>query len=76
MADPIPPTDPLADEPFSYTATKSGVLHLHARGRIVKTLKDKAAARLLSKLEQADPRQTQLLLAKATGQFKFGNERS
>lgn len=67
--------DPLAHEPFSYTATKQGALHLHARGRIVKTLKGKQAARLLGKLEAADSAQVQLLLAKATGQFKFGNER-
>ena len=68
--------DPLAHEPFSYTATKQGTLQLHARGRIVKTLKGKEATRLLGKLEAADAAQVQLLLAKATGQFKFGNERS
>ena len=67
--------DPLANEPFAYTATKNGTLQLHARGRIVKTMKGKAASSLLEKLESADKAQRQRLLAKATGQFKFGNER-
>lgn len=67
--------NPLADEPFAYTVTKAGALQLQARGRIVKTLKGKPATRLLARLETADARTTQLLLAKATGQFKFGNGR-
>ena len=75
MPQPPPKRDALASEPFSYSATKNGVLHLYAQGKIVKSLKGKEATRLLHKLETADAAQVQLLLAKATGQFKFGNER-
>lgn len=67
--------DTLASQPFSYQLTKSGSMQLYARGQIVKTLKGAAAAKLQQKLEGAEPEQVQQLLARATGQFKFGNER-
>lgn len=44
-------------------------------GRHVVTLAGSEAQRLSSRLEGADGQRTQLLLAKATGNFKHGNER-
>ena len=67
--------DPLDKQPFSYQATRNGRVHVFHEGKLAKVLKHREAERLLTKIEHADPRQIQLALAKATGQFKFGNER-
>jgi hypothetical protein len=65
----------LAPEPFSYRSTKDGQLRVAFHGRHVGTLAGKEAQRLASWLEGANAEKTQLLLAKATGNFKRGNER-
>lgn len=62
-------------EQFSYRTTKDGRVRVAFRGRHVVTLAGSEAQRLTSRLEGADDDQTQLLLAKATGNFKHGNER-
>ena len=67
-------TDPLADEPFDWTATKDGRVRLSHRGRLIVTLVGKKAERFLSRIEGVDSRRAQLLMAKATGNFKRGNE--
>ena len=67
--------DPLADEPFSYRMTKDGRIRISCAGRVVTTLVGAAARKLASRLESADARQAQLVMAKATGHFKQGNER-
>ena len=68
--------DPLADEPFSYQATKQGAVQLFHRGRLVKTIRGKEAARFLDRAAGADPAALQQLLARATGAFRFGNEKA
>lgn len=65
----------LVDDPFDYRETKSGELMISRGGRVVQTLGGPAAARLLKSLAGADERQSQLLLAKSTGNYKRGNER-
>lgn len=67
--------DSLADQPFSYQETKDGRLQLFSRGKLATTMKGKQATSLLLRLQSADSAQAQVLMAKATGQFKFGNER-
>jgi len=62
-------------EPFGYVTTKNGQLRISYDGRVVTTLAGDQAERLHRRLDSADPRQIQLLLAKATGNFKHGNER-
>ena len=74
MADPR--DDPLKDEPFAYRETANGLLQINHRGRVVTTLRGSAARRLSARLARVPRREQQLLLAKATGQFKFGNERA
>ena len=65
-----------ADErPFSYRTT-NGRVRVAFRGRHVVTLAGSEAKRLASRLEGADAERAQLLLAKATGNFKRGNERA
>ena len=67
----------MASDPtqYSYHPTKDGLLRVAFRGRHVVTLSGGKAQRLASRLEGSDADQTQLLLAKATGNFKRGNER-
>ena len=65
----------LEQEPFDYRVNKDGKLLILYEGKLVKTLKGKAAQKLLSRIEGADSMQVQLALAKVTGNFKRGNER-
>lgn len=63
----------LAD--FDHRKTGEGKVLLYWKGRLIKTLSGTAAAQFLDKMEQADPESARLLIAKATGNFKRGNER-
>ncbi len=65
----------LAEDPFGYTVTKSGTISITRGGRNVVTLGGSAAAQLAAKLASADDEAAQLLVAKATGNYKRGNER-
>ncbi len=62
-------------EPFGYVVTKNGQVRVSYGDRVVATVAGDDADRLGRRLERADPAQVQLLLAKATGNFKRGNER-
>ena len=62
-------------ERFSYTVTKDGRVRIAFRGRHVVTVAGRRADRLGADLAGAGGEQAQLLLAKATGNFKRGNER-
>jgi hypothetical protein len=66
----------LSEAPFSYTELKNGSVHIAYEGKVVTMLKGKEAARVSNKLAGADAEQQQLIMAKITGQFKFGNERA
>jgi len=65
----------LGDEPFSYRASKDGKIVISWTGRRVTTLAGEEAARFLSRVATATPAEAQLVMAKATGNFKRGNER-
>ncbi|XOV83267.1 MAG: NUDIX domain-containing protein [bacterium] len=67
--------DPLAGSPFSYRATKSGLVQIAYLGRTVTSLSGKAAQRFLALVTNADEHSCQLAMAKATGNFKRGNEK-
>jgi hypothetical protein len=71
----MPQTDPLADEPFYFAATRQGQVLIYARGRLVRTLRGKEASKFLFKADSLESRELQVLIARTTGQFKFGNER-
>ena len=66
---------PLDDERFTHRVTKEGRVLVSFQGRPVVTVAGRDATRLIARLDAADARQTQLLLAKATRNFKHGNER-
>lgn len=67
--------DPLADRPFSHQITKDGRVRISHRGRVVTTLAGKEARQFIIRLETADACQAQHLMARATGNYKRGNER-
>ena len=72
------PTDSrgrLEAEPFTYQVTKDGNIRIAHEGKTVTILKGKPAARLMTAIASAEPDGVQLALAKATGNFKRGNER-
>ena len=64
-----------ADAVFSYRTSKDGKVFVLWHGRHVTTLAGGDAARFLRRVENADPREAQLAMAKVTGNFKRGNER-
>lgn len=65
----------LEAEVFSYLATKDGRILLYWQGKLIKTLSGKAAQKFLAQIETLDDHEAQLVMAKATGNFKRGNER-
>lgn len=68
--------DALKDCHFSYRQTKDGRVLLYWQNQQVMILKGKAASRLLAKVEGQTEEAAQLAMAKVTGNFKRGNERT
>ncbi len=66
---------PLDDQPFRWQAAGEDRIQIFWEGRVVTTVSGKAGLKLKHKLEQADELETQHLLARATGNFRRGNER-
>jgi hypothetical protein len=67
--------DPLAERPFSYAARTDGSIVISYHAAPVTILRGKAAARFATRVTDADPAAAQQLMARATGNFKRGNER-
>jgi hypothetical protein len=65
----------LEDNPFDWRVTRDGQVLVSRGGRVVTTLRGAAAERLIGKLHGADEDEAQHLLARATGNYKRGNER-
>lgn len=68
--------DKLADGVFSYHISKDKKVFVSYRGKRVTILTGNAAADFARKVADADPTQAQLVMAKVTGNFKRGNEKS
>jgi hypothetical protein len=67
--------DPLAGQPFSYLTRADGSIVIRYRAAPVTLLRGKAAARFTTRMAGADAAAAQQLMARATGNFKRGNER-
>ncbi|MEP7286150.1 MAG: hypothetical protein ABI947_10325 [Chloroflexota bacterium] len=63
------------DEVFSYQITKDNRVLIYWHGKQVTILKGTAAQKFIAKIADLDDREAQLVMAKATGNFKRGNER-
>ncbi|MBI9013481.1 MAG: hypothetical protein JEZ08_14710 [Clostridiales bacterium] len=68
--------DKLKEHPFNYQMTKSNKMMIFAQNKMIMTLGKKQALKLNAKLEVSDEFNQQLLLAKATGHYKHGNEKN
>ena len=66
--------DRLADEPFSWSRRADGTVIISYRGAPVTALRGKSAARFLDRVAAGES-SAQGLMARATGNFKRGNER-
>lgn len=67
---------PVTASGFSYRTTKQGDVFIEHLGRHVVTLRGQAAKRFLKRVTGASEDQAQLAMAKVTGNFKRGNERT
>ena len=61
---------------FEWTLRRNGEVAISHHGRQVTVLRGRAAEKLVSRLENSAPDEEQHLLARATGNYKRGNERS
>ncbi|WP_265459646.1 hypothetical protein [Enterococcus sp. HY326] len=61
---------------FTYDVKKDAKVFIYHYGKQVMILKGKKSAQLLKRLDKATIEETQLILAKVTGNFKRGNERT
>ena len=66
--------DALAADPFDWQVTKAGAVMVSRGGRQVVTVGGKAGLKLAAQLEGADETTAQQLLARATGNYRRGNE--
>ncbi len=65
----------LKERPFSYRARRDGTVEILWKGRRATTLAGALAERILELAPTEDEHGRQLLMAKATGNFRRGNER-
>lgn len=65
----------LDEEPFSYKVSKDKKVFIYWYGKQVTILKGKESDKFLERIEKADSKEKQLIMAKITGNFKHGNEK-
>lgn len=65
----------LEDDPFAWRVTADGAVLVSRGGRRVVTVAGARGAKLATQLETASDEHAQQLLARATGNYKRGNER-
>lgn len=66
----------LDESPFAWQQRKDGSVAVSHGGRVVSVIAGREAERLAAKLATASEQDVQLALAKITGNFKRGNERT
>ena len=65
----------LDNEVFSYRITKDKTVFIAYEGKHVTTLSGKKAEDFITKIQNAEGKDAQLIMAKVTGNFKRGNEK-
>jgi hypothetical protein len=65
----------LDTKPFSWQENK-GVVRISWKGKVVTVLRKNSALKFLERISVDDDKEAQLIMAKATGNFKRGNERA
>jgi hypothetical protein len=61
---------------FRFQTSKDGKVFIYWTNRLVTTLSGNQARQFMAKASQTDEKGVQMLMAKATGNFKRGNERT
>ncbi|HMQ70420.1 MAG TPA: hypothetical protein PKA90_15565 [Ignavibacteria bacterium] len=64
----------IENEPFEYRIFKDKI-QIRYHGKPVMMLKGSESKKLILKIEKAEDKEVQLILAKITGNFKRGNEK-
>ena len=67
-------TSTLDSNPYSWKEIK-GEVRISWKRKIVTVLRKESALKFLDRISGANEREAQLIMAKATGNFKRGNER-
>ena len=65
----------LDEEAFTYKITKDNKVFILYNGKQVITLNKNKAEEFIERIKNKDGNEAQLIMAKATGHFKHGNER-
>ena len=63
------------DDVFTYRISKDDKVFICWKGRQIKVMKGIESRRFIDKINGLDNHEAQLVMAKATGNFKRGNER-
>jgi len=75
MDRPIDKRGILEEEVFDYKVTKDKKVFIFYHGKQVTTLGGAKALEFITDIEDADSKEKQFIMAKATGNFKRGNEK-
>ena len=75
MENPVDKRNILGDEVFSHRITKDRKVFIFWHGKHITSLCGSKAEEFISSIDNADGKGAQLIMAKATGHFKHGNER-
>lgn len=75
MENPIDRRGKLDEEVFTYRITKGKRVFISWHGKQVVTLKGSKAEDFIADMVDAEGKDAQLVMAKATGHFKHGNEK-
>jgi len=65
----------LDEEIFTYRITKDKKVFISYEGKHVTTLSGKKVDEFIKKIQNAEGKEAQLIMAKVTGNFKRGNEK-
>jgi len=73
---PIDKRNRFEEEVFSYKINKDNKVFIYWQGKQVMILVGKDSEKFLSRIQTADFKEAQLIMAKVTGNFKRGNEKN
>ncbi len=71
----IAKTDYPFEPPFEYRFAKDDKILIYRQGKLVMTITKEKARKLKNKMAGKSEHEIQFILAKITGQYKYGNEK-
>jgi hypothetical protein len=75
MNNPVDRRGILDDDVFTYRVTKDKKVFISYEGKQVTVLSGRKSEKFIDDIENAKGKESQLIMAKATGNFKRGNEK-